>query len=499
MDSRPTQRAQNASALGVSVESALDASANAVVAVDRRGRIVFASALVQETFGWPPADLVGEQVEVLVPEGLVEAHVAHRDDFSRAPRKRPMGSDMEFVARRRDGTEFHAEVSLAPLRSRRGPLVLATVADTTTRIDLRGQLQQAYEELQIHAEEVERQGRETARLVELTELLGSCQSLDEAYEVIAGAADRLFEGDEGAMYVLDPARTTVEMVASWGRQAPSQHSFTPGDCWALRRGRLHVVDGADAELICPHVDSPVSVGLLCEPLAAQADTLGLLHVHVRRRVPGKARATQLAERQHLVRMLGEHVSLTLVNIQLRETLREQSWRDSLTGLFNRRYMEETLRREIRRAEREGYQLGLLLADLDNFKQLNDAFGHAAGDEELRRIGRLLSSAVRAEDVACRFGGEEFVVILPKASVEDTHRRAEALRAAVKPDQAGVSTSLYPTTTMSVGVAAYPDHGTTAEELIMGADSAMYRAKAGGRDQVVVATRFDGQGVEVSTS
>ena len=99
------------------------------------------------------------------------------------------------------------------------------------------------------------------------------------------------------------------------------------------------------------------------------------------------------------------------------TLREQSSRDPLTGLFNRRYMEESLDREIRRAAREGYGLGILMADLDHFKELNDAFGHAAGDEVLRRIGRFLAAAVRGEDIACRFGGEEFVVILPKASLD----------------------------------------------------------------------------------
>ncbi len=294
------------------------------------------------------------------------------------------------------------------------------------------------------------------------------------------------------MYVLDPARTTVEMVASWGRQAPSQHSFTPGDCWALRRGRLHVVDGGDAELICPHVELP----RLGRPAVRTARRSGRYPGpsacprppssagHDTRDTAGRTRAPG--------QDAGRHVGLTLANIQLRETLREQSWRDSLTGLFNRRYMEETLRREIRRAEREGYQVGLLMADLDNFKQLNDAFGHAAGDEELRRVGRLLTSAVRAEDVACRFGGEEFVVILPKASVEDDAPPGRGAAGGGQARPGGGSTRLYPTTTMSVGVAGYPEHGTTAEELIMAADSAMYRGEGRGRDRVAIASRHDGQ-------
>jgi diguanylate cyclase (GGDEF)-like protein len=191
------------------------------------------------------------------------------------------------------------------------------------------------------------------------------------------------------------------------------------------------------------------------------------------------------------------VALALANIRLRATLREESSRDSLTGLFNRRYMEESLDREIRRAAREGYGLGVLLADLDNFKQLNDAFGHAAGDAVLRQIGRYLSTSVRGEDIACRFGGEEFVLILPKASLDDTYRRAEGLREGIKAGPLAEPADLYPTSTMSIGVAAYPEHGTTAAQLILAADSAMYLAKGQGRDRVVVAGGSEGRSIEVS--
>jgi diguanylate cyclase (GGDEF)-like protein len=160
-------------------------------------------------------------------------------------------------------------------------------------------------------------------------------------------------------------------------------------------------------------------------------------------------------------------------------------------------MEESLDREVRRAAREGYGVGLLMADLDKFKQLNDAFGHLAGDDVLRKISAFLATAVRGEDVACRFGGEEFVVVLPKASLDDTRRRAEALRDGIKAYQPDEPNRLYPPVTMSVGVAAYPEHGTSVEQLILAADSAMYRAKAQGRDRVVVASASGGRPIEVS--
>ena len=336
-------------------------------------------------------------------------------------------------------------------------------------------------------------------LAQMGELLESCQSLDEAYSVVARIAEPLFAGDAGAVYALAASGAVAEAVAAWGNPPPARSVFQPTDCWALRRGRLHMVLEGDVELRCPHVEEPFLTGLLCEPLTAQTETLGLLHVQVRGRVASKARAARLADRERLVKTLGEQLALALANIRLRATLREQSSRDSLTGLFNRRYMEESLDREIRRAAREGYGLGLLMADLDSFKQLNDAFGHAAGDEVLRRIGRFLGAAVRGEDVACRFGGEEFVVILPKASLADTHRRAEALREGIKTQQADEPTGLQPAVTMSVGVAAYPEHGASAAELILAADSAMYVAKAKGRDRVVVASASGGQPIDVSTA
>ena len=475
----------------------LDASPNAVIAVDGRGRIVYASPMVSETFGWSPEELLGEPVERLVPSRLAERHASDRSGYRVNPTPRPMGRGPELTASRRDGTEFAVEVSLAPVQSPRGPLVFATVVDITTRTNLQEQLENAHEELRRHADELEQRGREMALLAQMGELLESCQSLDEAYAVVARIAEPLFDGDAGALYALAASGTVVEAVAAWGSPPPARTVFHPIDCWALRRGRLHVVQDGDLELRCPHVEEPIVTGMLCEPLTAQTETVGLLHVQLRRRVAGRARAARLADRERLVKTLGEQLALALANIRLRATLREQSARDSLTGLFNRRYMEESLDREIRRAAREGYGMGILMADLDRFKQLNDAFGHAAGDDVLRRIGRFLGTAVRGEDIACRFGGEEFVVILPKASLDDARRRADALREGIKVPAADASSRPFRPPTMSVGVAAYPLHGTSAAELILAADSAMYLAKAQGRDRVVVAGGSEGRPIEVA--
>ena len=352
-----------------------------------------------------------------------------------------------------------------------------------------GDLRSANDELRRHVSQLEARNREMARLVELGELLTSSQTSTDVAAVISRLVPPLFAGDAGAFYELRGGSRSVQAVARWGDPPPARREFSPTDCWALRRGRVHVIDGSGSEGRCPHIEEPTPEGAICAPLIAEGESLGVLHLQLRQVVPTWERAAHLADRKRLVRALAEQLELALANFRSRETLREQSARDELTGLFNRRYMEESLDRELRRAGREGYSLGLLMMDLDHFKELNDNFGHAAGDVMLRSVGDFLGSSVRGEDVACRFGGEEFVVILPRASLENTRRRAEALREGMKSLQPEPSASR-PSVTISIGVACSPDHAETREQLVHAADVALYRAKAGGRDRVVVASDGD---------
>jgi len=159
----------------------------------------------------------------------------------------------------------------------------------------------------------------------------------------------------------------------------------------------------------------------------------------------------------------------------------------LTGLYNRRYLEEVLEREIRRAGRAAQSLGLLMLDLDHFKRFNDTFGHDAGDAVLREAATLLLKNVRAEDFVCRFGGEEFVVILPTADVEGAHTRAESLRTKMRELTIMHQGKSLGMVTFSVGVASFPEHGISPKDLMAAADGALYEAKRGGRDQVAVAS------------
>jgi diguanylate cyclase (GGDEF)-like protein len=224
-------------------------------------------------------------------------------------------------------------------------------------------------------------------------------------------------------------------------------------------------------------------------MMAHGETLGILHLQSAKPGPNQTtdeQAAILASQQQLAVTLAEHIALALANLKLREALHSQAIRDPLTGLFNRRYMEETLERELRRAERRRAPLGIILFDLDHFKKFNDTFGHAAGDVVLREIGAFLQTRVRAEDIACRYGGEEFLIILPEAALEDTLKRAEQLRVGIKGLNVRYHDRALGAVAVSLGVAILSEHGSTAEAILKAADAALYRAKREGRDRVVVA-------------
>lgn len=171
-------------------------------------------------------------------------------------------------------------------------------------------------------------------------------------------------------------------------------------------------------------------------------------------------------------------------------LRGQSIRDPLTGLFNRRYMEETLEREVHRSARNAECLALLMLDIDHFKQFNDTFGHPAGDTLMRGLGDFLSQRTRGQDIACRYGGEEFVLILAYSSIDGARKRAEILREEIKQLTVQHAGQVLGRISFSIGISAFPDCGTTVEELLRTADQALYRAKTEGRDRVVVGCPAD---------
>lgn len=346
-------------------------------------------------------------------------------------------------------------------------------------------LQRSNDVLLRSVQELEQRTEEITRLSEMVDLLQSCRSVEEAYAVIARSVPKIIPAAPGALGIISSSRNLAEIVATWGNAGLGERVFAPEDCWALRRGRTHFVEGAQSVPVCPHLGNDRPDDYMCLPLIAQGEAIGLLHIQWQPN-EAKERARISEAKKRLSATMGESIALALANLRLREVLSQQSIRDPLTGLFNRRYMEESLERELRRAVRSSRPLGVLMMDLDQFKRFNDSFGHDAGDKLLREFGAILRSGIRGGDISCRYGGEEFALILPEATLEATMVRAEQLRESTRNLSVNYHGQSLGVVTVSIGVAGFPEHGTSSEILLQAADKALYRAKAQGRDQVAVA-------------
>ena len=317
-------------------------------------------------------------------------------------------------------------------------------------------------------------------LAKMGELLQSCVSKEEVFAAAIGFGPKIFPTRRGALALLNSDRSTAEIAGSWHDCLLPVATFEGSSCWALRTGHPHLVVAGDTTARCAHAIG-VQHTYLCIPILAQGEALGILHFQATDEVPTLADA-ELS----LTTTFAGQIGLSIANIRLREALRSQSIRDPLTGLYNRRYLTEILDREIRRAVRAAQGLGVLMLDLDHFKKFNDTYGHDAGDTVLRETASFLSKSIRVEDIVCRFGGEEFVIILPTSNLEAAHARAERIRCKLRELTVlhhGQSLGMI---TISVGVAALPGNGTGAKELLEAADAALYRAKSQGRDRVVKA-------------
>lgn len=323
-----------------------------------------------------------------------------------------------------------------------------------------------------------------------SEMLQACVSEAEAYAIVVRVASDLFKRDSGSLYMISSPRNMLEATATWGNQAPSNVTFLPAECWALRRGQIHLAHVKDVR--CSHVKEADCTSM-CIPLIAQGETLGVLNV-LMKEAEGELNETHLKEMCDLAKTLAEHLGLALANLKLRESMRIMSVRDSLTGLYNRRYMDEALLQMLQRASRRKEQVAILMLDIDHFRNFNDSFGHQAGDAVLQELGRFIRTATRADDLACRYGGEEFAIVLSSSTVEAAARRAEEIRQGVKLLTLVDGEQSLGEITVSLGVAIFPDNGTDPKTLIAAADAALYQAKRNGRDRVIVFAEKSDQAV-----
>lgn len=458
------------------LENVIDSSAEGIGIVDPHGHITKWNKASEVIYGYTFKELEGKPASDLY---------ADRDEMAKMliPLRRDgLVKHYEITMKRRDGSTFPASLSIKVMRDEAGKNVgsVAVARDLTELKEKEAKLHAANEQLRGLVEESNERSRQVLLLQEMSEIFLSCQTSGETYSAITHFGPKFFPDYAGVLYLLNSTKDLFEMTAVWGEAPRMEMSFGKDECWSLSRSRAYPVADSGSSMNCRHVAAPLPGAYLCVPMMAQGEVMGILHL---RKMTQEIKE-QMAGIAQFATSVAEVMALALANLKLRETLRNQAIRDGLTGLFNRRYLEETLDRELSRSKRQGSPLAVIMLDLDHFKEYNDTYGHHAGDELLMSLGELIQEQNRGEDIACRYGGEEFLLIMPGAPLEAALNRAEELNRSVK-NLHTRNTSLKPIT-ISAGVAIFPDHGGAGMEVIQAADAALYRAKAEGRDRVLVA-------------
>ncbi|HAT3858459.1 TPA: diguanylate cyclase [Legionella pneumophila] len=357
--------------------------------------------------------------------------------------------------------------------------VVHSVRNITKRVQEHTELQESYEKLANGMKKLQEKNEQITLLVEMSDIMLACGSQEELSDVMAKYSQRLLQFSSGYLFIMHPSKNYLEKAASWGNPQPHDLTFTPEQCWAIRLGRIHYAGSSRIELMCSHTmfaEQP-ELSLLCVPLMAQNDIYGLLYLEV---------GLKFDENQQLlITAFAELTALALANVRLRENLRYQSIRDPLTGLYNRRYLEDFLFKQLHQAERTKASFAILMLDLDHFKKINDTFGHDAGDLVLKELGQILNSDVRLGDIAARYGGEEFVLLLYDIDAQAAKMKAENLRSAISNLQVKYGAQPVGQITASIGISIYPDDAKSPTELIEAADKALYQAKSKGRNKVIL--------------
>lgn len=398
------------------------------------------------------------------------------DSFEAAFDRRRSWS-MEYRLLHRDGT-YHWMLDMGePCHDASGTFsgFVENSLDVTDRHAVMVELQRVNDVLELR-------NRNVALISQMNDDLQVCKTLAETSPLIALYMRRLFPVNPGAVFLINESRSLVELLVEWGGSTVDP-AFTREECWALRKGKLHMVDGPGTGVLCPHVAKHIQA-YMCVPMIAQGDVLGMTYLQS---PPSKSGTGSMEACRELLISLSDDLALNLSSIRSREALRHQSVRDPLTRLFNRRYMLESLERELARARRRNLSLAVVMIDIDNFKRFNDTHGHLAGDTVLSEVGRFLLSNVRAEDIACRYGGEELTLIMPDADSVSILQRLELIREKIAGIQFEHLSQRVGSVTVSMGLAIFPGHGQTPEELLQSADTALYSAKKNGRNRVEIAS------------
>ena len=398
----------------------------------------------------------------------------------------------------RAGDPYWVELHIVPVHDLMGRHThfVSTLREITARKELEDQNES------MRQTESMRQA-ERQLLAQTSEWLYSARSSDELMMVVQRAMHTLIPEADGALYVYANSRDTLDLAARWGT-APEAFAarIAPEDCWALRRGRAYSYGLKAIEFACDHVHGDVAPPFFCLPIIAHGETIGLLHLRFDGFEEGgllrHMREQVLRHRWDLGLICAEQINLAIANVRLRQELEDQSVRDPLTGLWNRRWFLDAAHRELARARDTGRPLSLISLDVDHFKRFNDHHGHDAGDTVLREVGALMRTHFHGDCRPCRLGGEEFVILCVNTPCDAALELAHGFAQVLKDVRIAYDGQMLPPITVSGGISSHPGHADSVLRLLKIADTALYAAKEAGRDRILIAEAVTGSSPGHST-
>ncbi|MEH1785835.1 MAG: diguanylate cyclase [Nostoc sp.] len=345
--------------------------------------------------------------------------------------------------------------------------------DITESIEAQRSLTNLNRQLEEKTLELEAKKRELIYLSDMTDMLYSCESEDEVYQVFALTCSKLFPNMSGSIYIIANSKNYVQMNSFWGGERSSKEIFSLSDCWALRRGKLNLLSPRNSGLTCSHLIQPVSDTHLCVPLFGQGEVVGILHIDTLEEIS--------PEDQQITEIIARTLGIALNNLSIKQRLTHDSLRDGMTQLFNQSYMQSITEQRLAEAERSGQPLSIIFLDIDNFKSYNSRYGHLTANIVIQGLAKLLLKSIRSFDIACRWGGEEFVIVMPNMTLETLRKRVEQLRLDVEQMQLRDGDQILEGITASFGIAV-SEPGITVKDFLNRANQAMLEAKRTGKNR-----------------
>jgi diguanylate cyclase (GGDEF)-like protein/PAS domain S-box-containing protein len=491
-----TERARSEEALRASEQkfrNLIEQSYDGIVLIDESGMVIEWNHAMEQITGLERQQVFGQPYwDVLYNLTEENSPAEHRQELKQVILSSLQSGEGVFLYHSTEASYFNTRgetrfttQTIFPIRTQKGFQIGGISHDITERKRIEEKLRQTNEQLTKWLNELEAHNQETSLLKEMGDLLQSCHELEEAYQVFDQFIRQLFPATGGALYVFEEPAGSLEAVSTWGEKFEETAQINREDCWALRRGRPHRVDNSQKGLLCPHVRISPEHSSLCVPMVAQSESIGLLHIYFYRdAAPEGINYTDwLNNHENLAITLADQIGMALANLKMHKILSEQVNHDPLTGLFNQKYFHESLQREIHRSVRREGLLSLLIVELDHLTEINTLYGQDARNEVLAAGAKFLEGHIRPGEIACRYHGNIFCLILPDVSCEAAWLRAQDLLDEFKLLRFHWQAKEIGSLTLSIGISTYPEFGKDSESLLQTAETALNLAKSGGYDRI----------------